>query len=149
MNGGIKPGTVAYDESSLLLNKQFTLAKKELLLELSPLGYTMERKLSAQSVPGKLEGICPDGGIWRDANNRVVAVFEGKKQGAIGNAHERWYKNHAVVSFLFPTCRYVTVCCGLGVLPKSTMYKGFGFALTREGKPSDSWNVTHEHGVSF
>jgi hypothetical protein len=29
------------------------------------------------------------------------------------------------------------------------MYRGFGFALAREGKSPDAWNVLHPLGVSF
>jgi len=146
---GIKKGTVAYDEHSSRLNNQLTIAKNELEEKLSSLGYMLKRRLRREEVPGGLEGINPDGGIWCDSTGKVVAIFEAKKQGSSGNAHERWYKNQSVASYLYPDVKYVTFCCGSGVSKKSTMYKGFGFALARELKDPHSWNVLHDKGVSF
>lgn len=149
MNGGIKAGTTAYDKSSKKLNNQLTIAKKELANELLGKGYEMRPRISAADVPGGMEGMNPDGGIWYDSSKKIVAVFEGKKQGSVGNAHERWYKNNAIISHMNPNARYVTFCCGSGVLSESTMYKCFAFALARESKNPKDWNVLHKTGVSF
>jgi hypothetical protein len=149
MNGGIQKGTTAYDSHSRTLNQQLTLAKRELAEELIGRGYTMLPRLAASKVPGGFEGMAPDGGIWYDRSGKIVAVFEGKKQGSKGNAHERWYKNNAIISHLNPLAKYVTFCCGAGVLRESTMYKCFGFALARERKKPCSWNKLHSTGVSF
>lgn len=149
MRGGIQVGTTAYDGLSRELNSQLTEAKHSLAAELLALGYTMRPRLLPNDIKGAMEGMNPDGGIWYDKEGRLVAVFEAKKQGSKGNAHERWYKNHAIINHISPNARYVTFCCGSGVLVESTMYKCFAFALVREGKCPHSWNVLHPTGTSF
>jgi hypothetical protein len=142
---GIQAGTEVYDQKSRKLNSQLTQVKKELEVILKPMGYSYR---SGVMATGGMNEIRPDGGIWESKDGMIV-VIEGKKQGSGGNAHERWYKNNAIINFLYPKHRYITFCVGIGTRKTSSMYRGFGFALAREGKSPDAWNVLHPLGVSF
>ena len=146
--GGIKKGTTAFDEQSHALDRGLRHVSKQLEKDLASLGYRRVNKFRPQDIPGGLASCQPDGGIWFNKQKRIVAIFEGKKQGAIGNAHERWYMNRWIAHVLAPQARYVTFCSGPGVLQHNSMYRGLSFALACEGKPVE-WNVLHAQGTSF
>ena len=112
--GGIKKGTTAFDEQSHALDRGLRHVSKQLEKDLASLGYRRVNKFRPQDIPGGLASCQPDGGIWFNKQKRIVAIFEGKKQGAIGNAHERWYMNRWIAHVLAPQARYVTFCSGLG-----------------------------------
>ena len=46
--------------------------------------------------------------------DKLIAVFEGKKQGCLGNAIERWFNNYTIVRAINPNSCYVTFCAGEG-----------------------------------
>lgn len=146
--GGIKKGTTAFDEQSQALDRGIRYVSKQLENELAHQGYKRVNKFLSRDIPGGLASCQPDGGIWYNSKNQIVAIFEGKKQGAVGNAHERWYMNRWIAHVLAPQARYVTFCSGPGVQEHNSMYKGLSFALACEGKPV-VWNVLHATGSSF
>ena len=146
--GGIKTGTTAYDAQSHALDRGLRNVSKVLAKDLASQGYRRVNKFQPQDIPGGMASCAPDGGIWYNNKDQIVAIFEGKKQGAVGNAHERWYMNRRIAHVLAPQARYVTFCSGQGVLPHNSMYRGLSFALASEGKPV-AWNVLHAQGTSF
>jgi len=108
---GIKKGTVATDAAAKKLDEQCKHLKDRLADEFPNL--TLQRKLRQDQIPGGIGACEPDGGVWlRDGV--VVAVFEAKKQGAGGNAIERWFKNQFICRMLSPDVCYVTFCSGPG-----------------------------------
>lgn len=149
-HGGIQPGTTAYTPESEELQTTTTRVRNRIITDLAPEGYVCKSKLAKDEIPGGLDGCQPDGGIWYDTTGRAVVAVESKYQGVGGNAHERWYKNHAIISHIYPGIRYLTFCSGKGFVPTVPRpYRGFGFALAREGKDPHAWNILHPIGVSF
>jgi hypothetical protein len=60
---------------------------------------------------GTISYILPDGGAFY-IGDKLLAVFEAKKQGNRGNAIERWYKNNTWCRLLNPEVSYITFCSG-------------------------------------
>lgn len=114
-NVGIQPGTTAFDSHSLKLDKilkenrskieslynQFKLIKR----------FSLEEKL--KYVGEDCFGFEPDGGAWF-YKDKLVAVFEGKKQGVQGNAYERWWDNATTAKYINNEVYYITFCTGPG-----------------------------------
>lgn len=113
--GGIQAGTVAWDESSLLVDKLLKEGYKTLSNEFKNLKsykqFTKAMKL--QYVGDDCFGFAPDGGAWFK-DGKLVAVFEAKKQNEGGNAYERWWDNASTAKYLNPDVIYVTFCSGRG-----------------------------------
>lgn len=149
-NGGIKPGTTAYDDQSRLLDSQLKRARDELAVEINLDGLCMRRRLrGSEIISGAVEGCEPDGGIWM-VNDVPIASFEAKKQGRVGNAHERWFKNHRLLTHLNPSVTYVTFCAREGTEPGSTLWRTFSTVLALHGRdPHQDWNRLFLKDVSF
>lgn len=109
--GGIQSGSCATDDMARGLDVSCKEVWRSLSEEYDSFG--VQRKLRQDQVPGGLVGCEPDGGAWF-LNGRLVAVFEGKKQGVRGNAIERWYKNQFVCRTMNPSVCYVTFAVGEG-----------------------------------
>lgn len=124
MAGGIQPGTTAWDERSLKLDKQVknaSIAVFEKLKNQHPeLQY--KRKLPKHLLlDGK--GACqPDGGVWF-YKGRMIAAFEAKKQGNAGNAIERWFKNWHHLHKVNDRSPYVTFATGEGAVEDGTIWE--------------------------
>lgn len=147
-NGGIKVGSTAYDSTSRTLNTRLTDAKNILEKELDSHGYTLLRRIDRRTNPILIKGANPDGGIWLDPNGIIIAAFEAKKQGIRGNAHERWFKNHRLLSHINPDIRYVTFLSGEGAIDDSGMAGDFKTVLLMEGK-EPTFGTIHPKGCSF
>ena len=124
--GGIQKGTVATDTVAKKLDTQCKTLKESIIVP----GLIVQRKIRQDQIPGGIGACDPDGGAWFK-DGKLVAVFEGKKQGKKGNAIERWFKNNFVcrditfsfscsITFYFvcrainPDVCYVTFCVGEG-----------------------------------
>ena len=107
--GGIQKGTVATDTVAKKLDIQCKTLKETIEVE----GLTMQKKIRQDQIPTGIGACEPDGGAWFK-DGKLVAVFEGKKQGKKGNAIERWFKNNFVCRAINPDVCYVTFCVGEG-----------------------------------
>lgn len=61
-------------------------------------------------------GCQPDGGIIFNQAGTPVLAFEAKKQGAVGNAFERWFKNFMFLQCVNPDLAMITFLVGQGCL---------------------------------
>ena len=97
--GGIQPGTVAFDEQSRAMddNAKSAMIRVADLLQSSYPELVVQSKLDQSQIPGGVGSCAPDGGVWF-YKGQLIAAFESKKQGAKGNAIERWFKNNFLVS---------------------------------------------------
>lgn len=115
MKGGIQKGTTSYDEASKTLDSFTKEARAVLASEFEDL--ILKKKLSKEDKEAHFNSDCvgcsPDGGLWYH-NGKLVAAFEAKKQGRVGNAHERWYDNATTTLKINPNVRYITFCVGDG-----------------------------------
>jgi len=127
--GGIQKGTVATDAVAKKLDIQCKTLKETIEVE----GLTVQRKLRQDQIPGGIGGCEPDGGAWFK-DGKLVAVFEGKKQGKGGNAIERWFKNNYICRAINPNVCYVTFCVGEGA--------GDGEVLQK------TLNIAHRDGIN-
>lgn len=112
---GIQPGTCATDEHARRIDSDCRGASKiafGLLKERYP-DLRLVNKLLKSQIPGNKGACQPDGGLWF-IKDKLVAVFEAKKQGAGGNAIERWYKNNYICRLISPEVSYVTFAIGPG-----------------------------------
>ena len=73
------------------------------------------------------------GGAWF-YDNKLIAVFEGKKQQDAGNAIERWFKNNYICRLINLQVSYVTFATGEGA------YEG--------GVIGKALNVAHPYGFN-
>jgi hypothetical protein len=122
---GIQPGTCATDECARKLDCDCKRLAKEVYQDLKTKysDLTFQTKLTHAQIPGGIGACQPDGGLWFKGD-RLVAVFEAKKQGAGGNAIERWFKNNYICRLISPFVSYVTFAtgpgaCANGVIPKT------------------------------
>lgn len=127
--GGIQKGTVATDEHARKLDKQCKVIKESVFEDLSSKypGLTMQRKLTKDQIPGGVGACEPDGGAWF-YNDKLIAVFEGKKQQDAGNAIERWYKNNAICRGINADASYITFATGEGAVENGVISKTLNFA---------------------
>jgi hypothetical protein len=107
--GGIQKGTVATDTVAKKLDTQCKTLKESIIVP----GLIVQRKIWQDQIPGGIGACDPDGGAWFK-DGKLVAVFEGKKQGKKGNAIDRWFKNNFVCRAINPDVCYVTFCVGEG-----------------------------------
>lgn len=151
MAGGIQPGMVAMDDHARKLDTSLKNISRSLINEMKNLGYEYKSKLEQDSE--RLIGCEPDGGLWFK-DGKLVAVFEAKKQGAAGNAIERWCKNLILCYALNPKVRYVTFgaregfmegnyCYNLGQTMMN-MEKQLGFS-----DQNKKFNVLYSSGQSW
>ena len=90
-------------------------------------------KLQKNEIPGGKGACQPDGGLWY-IDGHLVAAFEGKKQGIIGNAIERWFKNNFICRVISPQVSYVTFAAGPGAIENGPIH--------------NCLNVAHLQGVN-
>ena len=146
-NAGIQAGQTAYDDASKAMDKDCKLARDILIKELKPLGFYCQKRANnnIKSQHNIWVGLSPDGGAWFDKSGKLVAVFEGKKQGIKGNAIERWCKNYMLATRINSEVRYVTFGRGLGFDTNNGCYK---FAKTFMN-PNQTFNVLYKDGQSW
>lgn len=146
-NGGVQAGTSATSAESASHERALraAVARSSCPANLVWIpGYSGEdlaALLGADDV--KLQGIQPDGGIWIDPETRLpVVAAEAKKQGAQGNAIERWHKNWDVLKRLGVRV-YVTFCVGDGFFNDNSAERTIQTAVTLDDpRQADKiWNV--------
>lgn len=122
--GGIQKGTMAWDNESLALDKYLKETKSIISDQFPEL-----RMVTQFSKADKLKyvgddcfGFAPDGGAWF-LEDKLLAVFEAKKQGEQGNAYERWWDNAATAQYINKDVYYVTFCSGKGASKGSCLDK--------------------------
>lgn len=114
--GGIQSGTSATSDFSKKLDNQVKECRDLLDKEFSSNSRIkvikrMSRKQKIDLVGDDCFGFQPDGGMWF-IDDKLIAVFEAKKQGKAGNAHERWWDNACTAKYINSDVLYVTFCCG-------------------------------------
>lgn len=115
--GGIQKGQVATDAAAAKIDKDLKDIRDELVLEMVEHGITMKKRLEKSTTITPCE---PDGGAWF-YEDKLIAVFEAKKQQDRGNAIERWYKNNYRCRMLNENLSYVTWARGEGAYPKGAI----------------------------
>jgi hypothetical protein len=118
--GGIQKGTVAADAEAIKLDNQCKDIRYKVLEKYKDYGITLKTQLKAEDIPNGGKGCNPDGGLFY-LNEKLIAVFEGKKQGKGGNAIERWPCNKDKVRAINENVSYVTFCVGPGASPNGVM----------------------------
>ena len=130
MAGGIQPGTMAWDERALKLDKQVKSASITVLEKLKnqypELQY--ERKLPFEFLFDGIGSCQPDGGVWF-YKGKMVAAFEAKKQNDRGNAIERWYKNFFLLKEVNERVPYITFAIGAGAKEGEPIWKSLYSAM--------------------
>lgn len=121
--GGIQKGTVATDAVAKELDEQC----KKIAESIEIKGLRMQTRLKKSQIPGGLAGCEPDGGAWF-LGDKLVAVFEGKKQGEKGNAIERWFKNNYIARSINSDVCYITFCVGAGAAENKVLMKTLSIA---------------------
>ena len=125
MKGLQKGHNGAMDTAAKTIDSNLRIIRDDLLKELS-----IDKRLSMKKRIGNefTKTPCqPDGGAWY-YDDVLIAVFEAKKQGDIGNAIERWYKNEYVCRKINKDVSYVTFCCGEGAYENGTIGKTLDIA---------------------
>jgi hypothetical protein len=167
---GIQPGQVAQRPESAHLHSSAQAVCQEVFQEEAPrhLGLQWQRGLSSDEIYGlagllpepdrSLWGTQPDGGIffWTDARGRRTPLLavEAKNQQNAGNAIERWFKNHAVLTSFGPGFRYITFCSGEGAAPGGCISRVLdlafvGHAVAARETRIRRWNVLYSSGPSM
>lgn len=122
--GGIQPGTVATDAAAKAMddNAKSAMIKVASMLRTVFPELTVQPKLDQSQIPGGVGSCAPDGGVWF-FKGVLIAAFESKKQGAKGNAIERWFKNNFIIRSINPTATYVTFASGEGVIAGNPIHR--------------------------
>lgn len=143
MNGGIQPGTTAWDNKSLKHDKLVREAATEVFEVLKAKYPELKKhaKLPKEYIVSGVGACAPDGGVWF-LDNHLLAAFEAKKQGPRGNAIERWYKNYFLLTEANSRCPLVTYAIGEGVRVGSPVHKILYAAHRGE------YNIFRESGPS-
>lgn len=151
--GGIQAGTTAISRQSTSIETALQAAVTK-FNQGSP-GRLWKKSETAQNVASRLgipessiAGISPDGGIWtgEEGSDQIILAAEAKKQGAKGNAIERWYKNWMVLSRLNVGI-YLTVCLGEGFFDDNSAQRIMETAVALEPdaqerfRENNVWNV--------
>jgi hypothetical protein len=78
--------------------------------------------------------MAPDGGMWsvRNSDGKPLVIAEAKRQGPMGNAIERWYKNQAIAKRLNVPL-YVTFCSGDGFFDGNSAQRTMELAVCLDG----------------
>jgi hypothetical protein len=120
---GIQIGTTASTPESIKIDKDLKLIRDKLKVEFESQFEDLRcvRKLISSNY-NFITPCEPDGGLWF-YKDRLVVVFEAKKQQDRGNAIERWYKNNYVARLINPQVSYVTFCRGEGATPTGQIGK--------------------------
>lgn len=114
---GIQAGTTAYDPLSTKLDVLVKEAGKSLGLANGPgawvSAYPSKLLNSKLGISGGV-GMSPDGGIFlKPGVVEPLLIVEAKKQGPVGNAIERMFKNIQIASFLGAK-KYLLIATGDG-----------------------------------
>lgn len=129
--GGIRKGQIATDDAAKKIDSDLKEIRDELSTELSEFGVVLKKRLDKTTTITPCE---PDGGAWF-FNNKLIAVFEAKKQQDGGNAIERWYKNNFRCRSLNENLSYATWARGEGAYPKGSI--GAALDIAHSGQ----WNT--------
>lgn len=150
---GIPTGLTTFDIRTKKLDSLTKLAARQLANDpdICAAGLVYTKEFTQEELGGKggKQFASPDGGVWRQyRTGEIVGIIEAKKQGATGNAFERWYANQAYLQDNGGK-RSLTILSGEGILPGASMNREVVGKLLREGKSATSFNVNHEKGCSF
>ena len=105
-------GAVASTTESIYLDTLLKETSEEVSNNNKHFFFSNQIRFDEDERLGSINYILPDGGAFY-VGNELVAVFEAKKQGKIGNAIERWYKNNVWCrEFVNKDVSYVTFCSG-------------------------------------
>tara|TARA_R110000824_G_scaffold366_4_gene2636 strand:+ start:101 stop:616 length:516 start_codon:yes stop_codon:yes gene_type:complete len=140
---GIQPGTTAWDERSLKLDKQVKSASKVVFEKMQEKYPELEylNKLPKNMILDAVGACQPDGGVWL-YKGRVVAAFEAKKQNDRGNAIERWYKNFFLLKEVNKRVPYITFAIGAGAQEGKPIWKALYSVMKGQ------FNQIRPHGPS-
>jgi hypothetical protein len=119
---GIQLGQNVTDEQAKTNDNLLKIIAKDLEKELNIPGLSFQIKLNKDQIKSKVGACQPDGGIWF-YNEKPICFFESKKQNNGGNAIERWYKNHWVLSRINPNILSGTFCVGGGAKKGGVIWK--------------------------
>jgi hypothetical protein len=124
MAGGIQPGTTAWDEKSLKLDKQVKNASKIVFEKMKKKYRGLEycTDLPKSLILDGIGACRPDGGVWF-YKGKLIAAFEAKKQNNRGNAIERWFKNCHLLQEVNNRNPYVTFAVGGGAKGGGQIWK--------------------------
>ena len=105
-------GSVASTEESIYLDTLLKETSQEVSKNNLHIDFSSQVRFDDLDGLGTIKYILPDGGAFY-IGNKLIAVFEAKKQGSKGNAIERWYKNNIWCrEFINPEVSYITICSG-------------------------------------
>lgn len=143
--GGIQAGTNAFDENSKRLDESAKTARDSLVYSFPSLKMvkTFPREMKLDLVGDDCFGFSPDGGAWFESKGKLVAVFECKKQGKVGNAYERWWDNAVTAKHINKDVMYLTFCSGEGAMEGECLDK-----LRRKAKIMMGENFLFEMSLS-
>lgn len=132
---GIQKGQCATDALARKLDVDCRQAatKVQEILAAEGIAVEFQKKLAKDQIPGNIGACQPDGGLWF-IDGKLVAAFEGKKQGNGGNAIERWFKNNFICRTIAPEISYVTFATGPGAIERGVIH--------------NCLNVAHLQGVN-
>ena len=111
--GGIQSGTTALDVDSSKLDKQLKESRDNIRVPDLKMIKQFSYEDKIKYVGDNCFGFAPDGDAGFKGD-KLVAVFEAKKQGLGGNAYERWWDNACTAKHVNPDVVYVTFCSGPG-----------------------------------
>ena len=114
-------GAVASTQESIYLDFLLKEKSKDVSIENPLFRFSSRVYFEGVKGMGTISYIIPDGGAFY-IGDKLLAVFEAKKQGHRGNAIERWYKNNAWCNRINPDVTYVTFCSGY-VEEKGPLYR--------------------------
>ena len=89
------------------------------------------KKLESHEIPGGIGSCEPDGGIWF-YHDKIIVSIEGKSQGLLGNAGQRWYQNIDILRTFTSNMTYITFGAGESAELVYTNEKGH---VKKDGTP--------------
>lgn len=116
-NRGIQRGTMASSENSIKVDKLIGRVAHDLFNK-HRLRYDLGwiRGLDNSKIPF-FNGACvPDGGIFTYKNQYIFSIEAKYQNSNVGNAVERWFKNHSILRMLNPNITYLTFATGDGII---------------------------------
>jgi hypothetical protein len=144
--GGIQAGTSATNDQSRSLDSSLTDVRKLLTESYKSSEYSCIYRIPKEErlTNGIFCGCQPDGGVWFKGS-QAKAAFEGKKQGAGGNAIERWAVNKDFLYRLYPSIRYVTFGIGDGFVEGNSAFN-LAKSYLQNGR---EFNILYPDGISW
>jgi hypothetical protein len=104
-------GAVASTEESVYLDNLLKETSQKIANNNKRFRFSSRIYFNDNDSMGTINYIIPDGGAFY-IGDKLLAVFEAKKQGPKGNAIERWYKNNAWCRLINKDVSYITFCSG-------------------------------------